>query len=253
MFNNDNINEILGQFSSSFKVIKSIESKSFNSKDLAGFIDHTLLKPDASLDEVKILCSEAKEFGFASVCLNPAFVNLASEILSGSKVKVCTVIGFPLGASTTQTKIFETKDAIDKGATEIDMVLNISRLKNDEQNYVLDEIASITEIAHTNNAISKVIIETCLLSDSEKVKACLISKKAKADFVKTSTGFSKGGATVEDVALMKFTVGGEVQVKASGGIRTYEDAMIMIANGATRLGASAGVKIISGLSGDSNY
>jgi len=218
---------------------------SLKDKNLASKIDHTLLKPDATPDEIKELCTEAKKFGFASVCVNPGYVSLCSSILEGTDVRICTVIGFPLGATTTEVKRFETEQAIKNGATEIDMVINVGRLKQGDHGYVQNDVSQIVQITKQNNALCKVIIETALLTDEEKVKACLICKKAEADFVKTSTGFSKGGATVGDVALMKYVVGSKIGVKASGGIRSKEDAEAMIASGADRIGASASVKIVS--------
>lgn len=210
--------------------------------DIAKYIDHTLLKADAQRQEVIDLCSEAKEYGFFSVCINPSFIELSKKELTGSDVKVCTVIGFPLGASTSETKAFETKDAIEKGADEVDMVINISRLKEKDYDYVLSDIKSVVDSAQ-KKALVKVIIETCLLTDEEKVKACELAKQAGADFVKTSTGFSVSGATKEDIVLMRNTVGQEMGVKASGGVRTYEDAVLMIQSGASRIGASASVAI----------
>jgi len=213
---------------------------------LARMIDHTLLKPEATVDEIKKLCNEAKQFSFASVCINPSFVKLASDMLKDSLVKVCTVIGFPLGATTTETKRAEAELALDEGAEEIDMVINIGRLKSKDYNYVFEDINQVVRAAKKKGAICKVIIESSLLSDEEKIYACLLSKKAKADFVKTSTGFSKGGATASDVALMKYVVGSAVGVKASGGIRSRKDAEEMIESGADRIGASASVKIVTG-------
>ena len=218
--------------------------------NLAGMIDHTLLKPDATPDQVAQLCFEAKKYGFASVCINPAWVPLCAQLLQGSPVKVCTVIGFPLGASAPEVKAFETKNAIDQGATEIDMVINIGALKARDLELVARDIFGVVQTAHARDVIVKVILETTLLSDEEKTLACLISKEAGADFVKTSTGFAGGGATAHDVALMRRVVGPEMGVKASGGVRTYEDAESMVKAGATRIGASAGVKIIQGPSAD---
>lgn len=215
-------------------------------KNLARMIDHTLLKPEATTDEVKKLCEEAREYEFASVCVNPSFVPLCKELLKGTKVKVCTVIGFPLGATTTETKRFEAEQALQSGAQEIDMVLNVGRLKQGDNEYVFNDVNQIVLAAKKYNAVCKVILETALLTDEEKVRACLICKNAKADFVKTSTGFSKGGATVGDVALMRYVVGTAIGVKASGGIRTLEDAEAMIQSGADRIGASASVKIVTG-------
>lgn len=215
------------------------------SNEIAGMIDHTLLKADATKDQIKLLCKEAKEYQFASVCVNPAWIEYAAALLKGTGVKVCTVIGFPLGASTPETKAFETKDAIEKGAREVDMVINIGALKSGDLPLVEKDIQAVTSAAE-GKADVKVIIETCLLTDEEKKTACGIAKRAGADFVKTSTGFSTGGATEEDVALMRETVGSRMGVKASGGVRSYEDALKMINAGATRLGASSGVKIVNG-------
>ncbi|MCP3740054.1 deoxyribose-phosphate aldolase [Rossellomorea sp. BNER] len=213
--------------------------------NIAKYIDHTALKADTSKEAIQKLIDEAKQYKFKSVCVNPGYVSFASEQLKDTDVEVCTVIGFPLGASTTKTKVFETKDAIDKGATEIDMVINVSLLKDKENDAVEHEISEIVKAAK-GKAIVKVIIETALLTDEEKERACLLAKKANADFVKTSTGFSTGGATVEDIKLMRSVVGGDMGVKASGGIRTIEDVNNMIEAGASRIGASAGVSIIKG-------
>lgn len=206
-------------------------------------IDHTALKPNTNKESILKLIAEAKTYDFASVCVNPCWVALAHQELKNTDVKVCTVIGFPLGANTTKVKVFETKDAIEKGAQEIDMVINIAMLKDKEYDYVENEIHQIVEAAK-DKAIVKVIIETCLLTDEEKIKACELSQKAGADFVKTSTGFSTGGATVHDIALMRKTVGAEMGVKASGGVHTHEGALAMVEAGATRIGASAGVKLL---------
>ncbi len=206
-------------------------------------IDHTALKPNTNKESILKLIAEAKTYDFASVCVNPFWVALAHQELKNTDVKVCTVIGFPLGANTTEVKVFETKDAIEKGAQEIDMVINIAMLKDKEYDYVENEIHQIVEAAK-DKAIVKVIIETCLLTDEEKIKACELSQKAGADFVKTSTGFSTGGATVHDIALMRKTVGAEMGVKASGGVHTHEEALAMVEAGATRIGASAGVKLL---------
>ena len=213
--------------------------------DYNKYIDHTLLKADASIAAIKKLCAEAKEYDFASVCVNPGFVKLCAEELNGTDVKVCTVVGFPLGATSTESKVFETKQAVKDGATEIDMVINVSRLKEHDDEYVLNEIRAIRRACKGH--CLKVIIETCLLTDEEKVRACKLSKKAKATFVKTSTGFSTGGATVHDVKLMRKTVGKKMGVKASGGVRTSEDFLAMIKAGASRVGASAGIKIMAEL------
>ncbi len=218
-------------------------------EQLAKMIDHTLLKPTAVQQEIIQLCSEAREFGFASVCVNPCHVPLAVEQLKDSAVRVCTVIGFPLGSSTAETKAFETADAVKKGAEEVDMVINIGALKQNRQDAVYNDIKAVVEAAKKNNAdaITKVIIETCYLTKEEKVLACRLSKEAGADYVKTSTGFGSGGATVEDVALMRETVGADMGVKASGGIKNTEQAIAMINAGATRIGASAGIDIVKNL------
>jgi deoxyribose-phosphate aldolase len=215
-------------------------------KNLAHKIDHTVLKPEATPEEIRQLCDEAAKFKFASVCVNPSYVSLCSSLLKGTEVKVCTVIGFPLGAATTEVKRFEAEQAIQNGAEEIDMVINVGHLKAGNYDYVFNDVNQVVLAAKKHGVICKVILETALLSDEEKIKACLICKKAGADFVKTSTGFSKGGATVGDVTLMKYVVGSSVGVKASGGIRSREDAEKMIASGADRIGASASVKIVSG-------
>ena len=220
---------------------------------LARMIDHTMLKPEATPEEITTLCEEAKKYNFASVCINPSFVPLCSKLLKGTQVKVCTVIGFPLGATTTATKRAEAEEVLNEGAQEIDMVINIGKLKAGDYKYVFNDINQIVLAAKRKNAVAKVIIETALLSDEEKVKACLISKEAKADFVKTSTGFSKGGATAGDIALMRYVVGSSVGVKASGGVRSLEDAETMIKSGADRIGASASVKIVTGEKGGSGY
>lgn len=205
-------------------------------------IDHTILKPDASIEAIKKLCQEAKEFDFMSVCVNPAFISLCKNELKGSDVKVCTVIGFPLGATLPEVKALEAREAVLEGADEIDMVINVTMLKAGNDTYVKDEIIKVRNA--TKGKILKVIIETCLLTDEEKVRACILSKEAGADFVKTSTGFSTGGATVHDVKLMRETVGSEIGVKASGGVRTHEDLLAMVEAGANRIGTSAGPKII---------
>jgi len=217
--------------------------------DWASLVDHTLLKPDASESDVRKLCQEAVQYGFASVCVNPSWVKKACEFLRGSNVPVCTVIGFPLGATLSDVKAFEARRAIFNGAREVDMVINIGALKSGDDCTVEDDIRSVVGAAHENAVLCKVIIETALLTDEEKVRACLASKNAGADFVKTSTGFAKGGATVEDVALMRRVVGSELGVKASGGVKGIEDAKAMVAAGATRIGASVGVKIAQEASG----
>ncbi|MEX2144209.1 MAG: deoxyribose-phosphate aldolase [Anaerolineales bacterium] len=213
---------------------------------VAMLIDHTLLKPDASPDQVAQLCYEARTYHFASVCVNPSYVKLCADLLKASDVKVCTVIGFPLGASAPDVKAFETETALRDGATEIDMVINIGALKGRDFTVVARDIAGVVRLAHAAAALVKVIIETALLTEEEKITACLLAKEAGADFVKTSTGFSGGGATVADVALMRRVVGPEMGVKASGGVRDYADAKNLMDAGATRIGASAGVKIVAG-------
>ena len=215
------------------------------------YIDYTLLKPDANKEQIKKIIEEAKEYDFASVCVNPTWVKFASEQLNASDVKVCTVIGFPLGASTPEVKAFETRDAISNGADEIDMVINIGALKSGNLELLEQDIRAVVEASGEH--LVKVIIETCLLTDQEKVQACQISQKAGADYVKTSTGFSTGGATVADVALMRKTVGPDMGVKASGGARSYEDAQAFIEAGATRIGASSGVAIMKGEQASGDY
>ncbi|RMI49102.1 deoxyribose-phosphate aldolase [Streptococcus iniae] len=208
------------------------------------YIDHTLLKADSVQSQIDQLLSEAKEYDFASVCINPSWVSYCANELKDSDVKVCTVVGFPLGATTAETKAFETKNAIENGADEIDMVLNIGRMKQGDYQAVEDDVRAVVEAS--GDKLVKVIIEACLLIDEEKVKACQLSVAAGADFVKTSTGFSTGGATIEDVKLMRETVGPEVGVKAAGGARSLADAQAFIEAGATRIGTSAGVKIVNG-------
>lgn len=211
---------------------------------LSKYIDHTLLKQDAQASQIKTLCQEAIDYDFMSVCINPDFVSLAADKLKGTGVDVCTVIGFPLGANTQAVKVFETKDALNNGATEIDMVINVSDIKDQAYDKVEAEIRAIKEA--TGKHILKVILETALLSNDEIVKACELAVAAGADFVKTSTGFSTGGATAEHIALMRETVGPNIGVKASGGIRSREDFDAMVAAGATRIGASAGIAIMQG-------
>ena len=212
-------------------------------------IDHTILKPDATPDQIAQLCYEARKYEFASVCVNPTHVKMCAELLRGSPVKVCTVVGFPLGASSTDVKVFETETALRDGATEIDMVINIGALKGKDYELVAKDINGVVRMAHAAGAIVKVIIETALLTDQEKEIASLLSKEAGADYVKTSTGFSGGGATAEDIALMRGAVGPEMGIKASGGVSSFEDAQKMVFAGATRIGASAGVKIVQGEAG----
>jgi deoxyribose-phosphate aldolase len=221
-------------------------------KNMASMIDHTLLKADTTKTQVEIVCQEAMEYGFYSVCVNPTWIETAVELLKDSDVKVCTVIGFPLGATTSETKSFETKDAIQKGALEIDMVINIGKLKDGDDDAVEQDIRSVVE-ATEEKALVKVIIETSLLTEEEKVRACKLAVKAGADYVKTSTGFSTGGATIEDIKLMRETVGADLGVKASGGVRNREIVEAMIKAGATRIGASSSVAIVQGETGNSDY
>ncbi|MBM3269604.1 MAG: deoxyribose-phosphate aldolase [Candidatus Sericytochromatia bacterium] len=211
-------------------------------------IDHTLLKADATEAEVRKLCEEARQYQFMSVCVNPSWVALAAKLLSGSGVKVCTVIGFPLGATDTATKEFETAEAVHNGADEVDMVVNVGALKSKNYQVVEDDIRAVVDAARKarKDVVTKVILETALLTDEEKVVGCALSKSAGADFVKTSTGFSTGGATVKDIALMRATVGPELGVKASGGVRDTKTAQALVAAGATRIGASASVAIVKG-------
>ena len=223
--------------------IGSVLGDTSTARDWASLIDHTLLKPEASEADIRKLCEEAAQFGFASVCVNPGWVKKASEFLKGSGVPVCTVIGFPLGATLSDVKAYEARRAIFNGAREVDMVINIGALKSGDVCAVEDDIRAVAEAAHENGVLCKVIIETALLTDDEKIRACIASKNAGADFVKTSTGFSKGGATVEDIALMRRTVGSSLGVKASGGVKGIDDARAMFEAGATRIGASVGVKI----------
>lgn len=212
--------------------------------DMASYIDHTLLKPDATASEVDELCAQALEHRFASVCVNGAWVRRCAEILAGSGVLTCAVVGFPLGACAPEVKVYEARRAIEDGACEIDMVLSVGALRSGDDAFVQRDIAGVAEACHRLGAKLKVILETCLLTDAEKVRACQAAMRAGADFVKTSTGFSKGGATVDDVALMRRTVGPVIGVKASGGVRDKDTAQAMIAAGATRLGASASVALV---------
>lgn len=228
------------------------ERKEISPAALAKMIDHTLLKPDATYSEIEKLCKEAKEYHFASVCINPAHVRQAAKLLSTSDVRVCTVIGFPLGVNTPLTKALEVREAIANGASEVDMVINISALKSGDYDLVSRDIKGVVDAA-AGQALTKVIIETCFLNEEEKIKACLLAKNAGANFVKTSTGFGKGGATLEDVALMRKTVGAEMGVKASGGVRDRQTAEKMVKAGATRLGTSSGVAIVTGISAQSQY
>jgi deoxyribose-phosphate aldolase len=213
-------------------------------QEVARYIDHTLLKPDASQAQIAQLCEEARQYRFATVCVNPTNVRLCSQLLRGSGVGVCVVVGFPLGATPAKVKCYEAQQAINDGATEVDMVINVGALKSREYELVEQDIAAVTRTCHNNGASCKVIIEAALLTDDEKIKACQLSKAAGADYVKTSTGFGPGGATLHDVALMRQTVGPEMGIKAAGGIRTYQDTVAMLKAGATRIGASASVKIV---------
>ncbi len=215
------------------------------------YIDHTVLKPETTKAQILSLCEEAKQYDFASVCVNPTWVSTCAKELEGTDVKVCTVIGFPLGATLKEVKAFETKCAIEAGATEVDMVINIGAAKDQNWELVYEDIKAVVDAA--NGVLVKVIIETCLLTDEEKVKACEMSVKAGADFVKTSTGFSTGGATVEDVKLMRQTVGANVGVKASGGVRTSEDMNAMVEAGANRIGTSGGVSLVQGKENNTAY
>ena len=221
-------------------------------RQVSRYIDHTLLKPEATRDEILRICEEGARFGFASVCINPVWVREAACALRGSGVKVCTVVGFPLGANTADAKAYEARRAIYDGARELDMVINIGALKSRDYDLVLKDISGIVDVAREAGCLTKVIIETALLSDEEKIKASLIAKQAGADFVKTSTGFSKAGATAADVALMRRVVGGEMGVKAAGGVRDYKQAQEMIRAGATRIGASVGVKILQEAAGQTS-
>lgn len=222
-----------------------------NAQEIAAYIDHTHLKPDADKETILNLCDEAKEYGFASVCVNPYWVSMVARELENSPVRTCVVIGFPLGANTGPIKILEAKDAIASGADELDMVINLGALKSGDWKSVEYDIRGVVDSA--DGKLVKVILETCLLSESEIIEACNVAKTAGADFVKTSTGFSSGGATVKDVKLMRNTVGVDLGVKASGGIRSLRDALNMIEAGASRIGASAGVEIIKGLRSQSDY
>jgi deoxyribose-phosphate aldolase len=212
--------------------------------DVASMIDHTLLKPDATRNEIETICREAVEYGFASVCVNPTWVSACARLVRGSRVAVCSVVGFPLGATTADTKQYETRRAIFDGAREIDMVINVGALKSGDLHLVEQDIKAVTSACRESSVVSKVIIETALLTDDEKVTACTLAKAAAADFVKTSTGFGPGGATAADVALMRRVVGEDMGIKASGGVRTLEGVNAMVAAGATRIGASAGVRIV---------
>jgi deoxyribose-phosphate aldolase len=240
------VKKIISNGASRVSASLGIEAAGGIDADLAKIIDHTLLKPEATKPQIEQLCAEAKKFQFASVCVNPCYVPLCVQLLKESSVKVGTVIGFPLGATSTAAKVFEAEQALRDGAQELDMVINIGMLKSGEYEYVENDIAGVVATAKRYSALTKVILETCLLTDEEKVKACLLAKNAGADFVKTSTGFSKGGATAGDVALMRRVVGTAMGVKAAGGVRSREEALQMVASGADRIGASASVRIVSG-------
>src|SRR3954468_16974238 len=234
-------------------ITKKFQGEIKMTQNIVKMIDHTLLKADATREEIINIIDEAKEYLFASVCINPTWVKTAAELLAETpEVKVCTVIGFPLGASTSETKAFETKNAIENGADEVDMVINIAALKDQQDEIVEKDIRAVVEAAD-GKALVKVIIETCLLTNEEKVRACELAVKAGANFVKTSTGFSTGGATVSDIRLMRQTVGPEIGVKASGGVRSREDALAMVDAGATRIGASSGVSIAKGELSKNDY
>jgi len=243
--NQEGVRNIISNGADRISAGVGVRSGSFD-ESIARMIDHTLLKPDGTKQQVEELCAEAKQYSFASVCINPSYVKLCAQLLRDTTVKVCTVIGFPLGATSTQAKSFETEQAIRDGAREVDMVINVGMLKSGEYDFVERDIAAVTSTAHKFDVLTKVIIETGLLTDEEKVKACILAKRAKADFVKTSTGFAKGGATAGDIALMRRVVGPDLGVKASGGVRTLEQAKALIESGADRIGASASVKIVTG-------
>ncbi len=226
--------------------ISTCSGKSCIEQGIAHLIDHTLLKPDASEEQIRKLCEEARTYEFASVCVNAGWVKLCAQLLKDTCVKVATVVGFPLGATLPMVKAYEAKQAICLGADEVDMVINIGALKSRLYSLVEEDIAGVADVCHRYGAVLKVIIETCLLTDEEKIKACTLSKAARADFVKTSTGFAGGGATAKDVELMRRAVGPDIGVKAAGGVRTFEEARQMVEAGATRIGASASVKIVEG-------
>lgn len=225
---------------------------SLSARDMGQYIDHTLLKAEATRAEINKLCLEAAKYHFASVCVNPIWVKESAKQLCASGVEVCTVVGFPLGANASDTKVYEARRAIFEGAREIDMVIQIGALKSQDYNLVEDDIAMLADAVHREDALLKVIIETALLTDEEKIKACLLAKSAGADYVKTSTGFSKAGATVKDVSLMRRVVGADMGVKAAGGVRDFTGAKEMLMAGATRIGASVGVKIVQNMSASAN-
>ena len=243
--NKEGVRNIVGQGAARVTAGIGVGAAGGLEHELAGMIDHTLLKPEATKDQITELCAEAKKYSFASVCINPGYVTLCAKLLRDSAVKVCTVIGFPLGATSTSSKAFEADQACRDGARELDMVINVGMLKSAQYEYVENDIFAVVATGRRYGALVKVILETGLLSDEEKVKGCMLAKRAGADFVKTSTGFAKGGATVGDIALMRKVVGSAMGVKASGGVRTREDALALVASGADRIGASASVKIVS--------
>jgi len=243
---NDAIARVTGELAA---VTVVVEEADLNAEQIAEMIDHTALKAETVESQIRTLCDEAGANHFASVCVNPTWVPLCAELLAGDDVKVCTVIGFPLGANTAATKAFEAADAVAAGAQEVDMVINVGRLLDGDWQTVYDDVAAVAEAAHAGGAALKVILETCLLTDEQKIAGSILSKAAGADFVKTSTGFNSGGATVEDIRLMRVTVGPVLGVKASGGIHTATDVRRMAAAGATRIGASAGVGIMQDLAG----
>jgi deoxyribose-phosphate aldolase len=243
--NKDGVKNIVQSGADRISAGVGLEQGNFD-PELARMIDHTLLKPEATKQEIEKLCAEAKQYHFASVCINPSYVKLSAQLLRDTDVKVCTVIGFPLGATSSATKAFETDQSIKDGAREVDMVVNIGLLKSAEYELVREDILAVVSTAHKYGVLTKVIIETGLLTDEEKVKVCVLAKNAGADFVKTSTGFAKGGATAGDIALMRKVVGPDLGVKASGGVRSQEQALALIASGADRIGASASVKIVTG-------
>lgn len=241
---NEEIQHMLHAIATSTEVTQPTFAAHLAPAQMAALIDHTLLKPDATEAQVLALCAEARAWHFASVCVNGVWVPLCAHEMHESGVKVCAVAGFALGATLPAVKAFETKQLIEMGAREVDMVINVGKLKDGDYRLVYEDIAGVADECHANGAIAKVIIETALLTTEEKVAACIIAKEAGADFVKTSTGFNGGGATVEDIALMRRVVGPSIGVKASGGVRTAADALAMVAAGATRIGASAGVRIV---------
>jgi len=241
---NEQIQHTLHAIATTGEVTQPTFPAHLTAAELAALIDHTLLKPDATEAQILALCSEAREWRFASVCVNGIWVPLCAQEMQESGVKVCAVAGFALGATLPAVKAFEARQLIETGANEVDMVINVGKLKDGDYRLVYEDIAGVVDECHDNGAIAKVIIETALLTTEEKVAACVIAKEAGADFVKTSTGFNGGGATVEDIALMRRVVGPAIGVKASGGVRTVADALAMVAAGATRIGASAGVRIV---------